>query len=62
MFPLPPTQKANKLSAVWVVGQFECKVILKGCELIAVGERCDTHGTRSELILTLKGVTLAAKV
>jgi len=35
------------------VGQFECKVILKGYELIAVGERCDTHGTRSELILTL---------
>jgi hypothetical protein len=26
----------------WVVGQFECNAILKGCELIAVGERCDT--------------------
>jgi hypothetical protein len=38
-----------------VVGQFECNAILKGCELIAVGERCDTHGTRSDLILTLKG-------
>ena len=38
-----------------VVSQFECNAILKGCELIAVGERCDTHGTRSDLILTLKG-------
>src|SRR6266568_5259304 len=36
-----------------VVGQ--CNAILKGCELIAVGERCDTHGARSDLILTLKG-------
>jgi hypothetical protein len=39
--------------------QFECNAILKGCELIAVGERCDTHGTRSDLILTLKGSHLA---
>jgi len=38
-----------------MVGQFECNAILKGCESIAVGERCDTHGTRSDLILTLKG-------
>ena len=36
-----------------VVSQFECSAILKGCELIAVGECCDTHGTRSDLILTL---------
>jgi hypothetical protein len=42
-----------------VVGQFEYNAILKGCELIAVGERCDTHGTRSDLILTLKGSHLA---
>jgi hypothetical protein len=33
-----------------VVGQFECNATLKGCELTAVGERCDTHGTRSDLI------------
>ena len=45
-----------------VVRQFECNVILKGCELIAVGAYCDTHGTRSGLILTLKRVTLAPKV
>jgi len=38
-----------------VVGQFECNIILKGCELIAVGEPCDTHGIRSDLILTLTG-------
>jgi len=35
------------------VGQIECNAIPKGCESIAVGERCDTHGTRSDLILTL---------
>ena len=39
----------------FVVRQFACNAILKGRELIAVGERCDTHGTRSDLILTLKG-------
>ena len=41
--------------------QFEFNAILKGCKLIAVGERCDTHGTRSDLMLTLKRVTFAPK-
>jgi len=31
------------------VGQFECNAILKGCESIAVGERCDTHGTHVQI-------------
>jgi hypothetical protein len=44
------------------VGQFERNAILKGCELIAVGERCDTHGTRSDLILTLKGSHLQRRI
>ena len=44
------------------MGQFECDAILKGCELIAVGERCDTHGTRSDLILTLKGSYLDRRI
>jgi hypothetical protein len=43
-----------------VVSQFDA--ILKGCELLAVGERCDTHGTRSDLILTLKGSPFAPEV